>query len=356
MEEIDLTLDIPVWQAPMAGVTTPELVAAVSNAGALGNIGAGYLTAEKTRGFIHEVKERTDKPFGINVFCPESHHSSLEEIEKIHQVMRRFREELGVGDQLPELPRGSVFEEQIEVIIEEKLPVCSFTFGLPGRDVIHRLKGQGIKVVGTATTVREAIEAEKAEVDALVVQGSEAGGHRGSFIGEEKYIGLMSLLPQVTDQVTIPVIGAGGMMDARGILAALCLGAQAVQLGTAFLTTRESGAHRLHKQAILSASEEDVMFTKVFSGKTARGIQNRFIEEMKEYEGELPAYPIQNALTTNIRKAAGSQDKADFMSLWCGQSPRLSRDWTAQELIYQLKSEIESRWNQINTSGKIKGE
>ncbi|MBM7649419.1 nitronate monooxygenase [Bacillus ectoiniformans] len=340
---LNISLRIPVWQSPMAGVTTPELVAAASEAGVFGNIGAGYLSGEQTRTFIQEVKALTSKPFGINLFVPEPAVPTNEQLEAASRLLNPYRKELGLNEKLfAKEAVSSTFHEQLQVVLEEKVAVCSFTFGLPDQEVIQKLKANGTKVIGTATTVKEAQEVEACGMDGVVVQGSEAGGHRGTFQEEEHLIGLISLLPQVVQAVQIPVIAAGGLMNGQGIAAALCLGADVVQMGTAFLTAEESGAHPLHKEAILSASEEDTRVTKVFSGKSARGIVNRFMNEMAESEQELPPYPIQNSFTSEIRKKAGELNNRDFLSMWSGQSPRLSRRLTVAQLIEKLEKEWEN--------------
>ncbi|QQZ09184.1 NAD(P)H-dependent flavin oxidoreductase [Heyndrickxia vini] len=334
-----LHIDYPIIQAPMAGgITTPELVAAVSNAGGIGMIGAGYLNAEQTREIIREVKSLTSHTFGVNLFVPEENVANEVEILKMNKHLQKYREELNLPIAGQTIGNKNVFEEQINIIIEECVPICTFTFGLPPEPIVKQLKEAKIFLMGTATTVKEAQFGEKAGMDAIVVQGSEAGGHRGTFLEkpESSMIGLISLIPQVVDQVNIPVIAAGGIMDERGIMAARSLGAQGVQMGTAFLTCKESGAHSLHKAAILEASEEEMVITASFSGKNARGINNRFIEEMSVYEGDIPSYPIQNSLTKDIRKAAGEQNNPNFMSLWSGQSPRLSKNITVSELVQGL--------------------
>ncbi|WP_269799206.1 NAD(P)H-dependent flavin oxidoreductase [Bacillus xiapuensis] len=338
---LGLSLKLPVWQAPMAGVTTPELVAAVSNAGGLGNIGAGYLSGEQTEAFIREVKRLTDASFGINLFVPENPAADIEKVEKAKKRLAPYRKELGMeADRSNSVASASAYPEQLAVVLKEKVPVCSFTFGLPEADVVEQLKANQTLVIGTATTVEEAAAVEQLGMDAVVVQGSEAGGHRGSFQEPESLIGLMSLLPQAVQEVSIPVIAAGGIMNGQGVAAALCLGAAAVQMGTAFLVTKESGAHPLHKEAILTADETAAMLTKAFSGKSARGIANRFLMEMKDMENDLPPYPVQNALTSGIRKQAGKLKNREFLSLWCGQSPRLSRHQTVAELMEMLDREV----------------
>lgn len=339
-----LQIQYPIIQAPMAGgVTTSTLVAAVSNNGALGMIGAGYLNAEQTRKLIREVKQLTSNHFGINLFVPNEFALSKNKIETANHLLRPFREHLNIDNEGgPNLPDSQSinqsFIEQIQVVIEEQVPICSFTFGLPTPEVVFELKQHNIVVIGTATTVSEAIEVNKIGMDIVVVQGSEAGGHRGNFLNifQESQIGLMSLIPQVVDAVKIPVIAAGGIMDKRGLQASLCLGAKAVQMGTAFLTCYESGAHKVHKEAIQKASEDEIVLTRAFSGKWARGINNTFISEMQSYENEIPDYPIQNTLTQAIRKASAAQNQQEFMSLWSGQSPRLAKNQTVKELIISM--------------------
>lgn len=341
-----LNIEYPIIQAGMAGgVTRPELVAAVSNCGSLGNIGAGYMNPEQLRESIQKVKQLTNKPFGVNLFIPEIPEVTEEEINQANEWLRPFREDLNLSEVTAlKKPNTIIFEEQIKVIIEEEVPICSFTFGLPPKEVVERLKKENIIMMGTATTVKEAIANEEIGMDMVVMQGSEAGGHRGTFTGsfEEAMIGTMALVPQTVDRVNIPVIAAGGIMDGRGILSALLLGAQAVQMGTAFVTSLESGAKEQHKIAILNSSEEQSVVTSTFSGKPARGIRNDFITKMEKYEEELPKYPIQNTLTQPIRSEAAKQNRPEWMSLWCGQNPRSSTQQAVSIIIPEILSQIDS--------------
>lgn len=334
-----LNIKYPIILAPMAGgITTSELVSAVSNAGGLGMIGAGYLNPEQTRQIIREIKERTSNPFGINLFVPEQGEVDEQSIVNAQTCLKKYREELHIQNEQPVLSNQNNFKEQIQIVLEEEVPVCTFTFGLPSEQIVKKLKNAGIFIMGTATTVKEAQIIEKLGMDMIVAQGSEAGGHRGTFLEHpnKSLIGLMSLIPQIVDEVNIPVIAAGGIMDERGAFAARCLGAEGVQMGTAFLTCKESGAHEVHKESILNASEDEVVLTSAFSGKKARGINNRFIREMESAERSILPYPYQNTLTKDIRKAAGEQNNPDFMSMWSGQSPRLSKNISAAELIKQV--------------------
>ncbi|GIN92875.1 nitronate monooxygenase [Siminovitchia terrae] len=341
----NLNIKYPIIQAGMAGgITTPELVAAVSNAGGLGTLGAGYMTPDQLRSSILKVKQLTNKPFGVNLFIPEIQDVSEEEIEKANEWLRPFRDQLNISE-IPKVKKTteSIFEKQIEIIMEEQVPVCSFTFGIPSKETVQQLKKRKIVMIGTATTVKEAIANEENGMDMVVVQGSEAGGHRGTFMSsfEDAMIGTMALVPQTVDHVEIPVIAAGGIMDGRGVLAALVLGAQAVQMGTAFVTSLESGVTKSHKEAILNSNEEQTVVTSTFSGKPARGIRNEFIMKMMKHEKELPKYPIQNTLTTSIRREAAKQKRTEWMSLWCGQNSRSSQYQSASETISDIRSQVD---------------
>lgn len=344
-----LNTEYPIIQAPMAGgVTTSELVAEASNAGCLGMIGAGYLTPLQIREQIQVIKGKTNKPFGINLFVLNEIQVTNQQIQSAREKLQPISDQLEVDQEDWERPktyeeRLSFFKEQIQVVIEEKLSVCSFTFGIPSDELVTKFKQQSITLIGTATTVQEAIEIEKKGFDLIVVQGSEAGGHRGDFLTQTEHslIGLMSLIPQTVDQVGIPVVAAGGIMDGRGLMAALCLGAKGVQMGTAFLTCKESGANQLHKKAIFQAKDEDTVLTRAFSGKWARGIENQFIRSMKEVEDSFPEFPVQNSLTKPIRKQAAAKEVQDYMSLWSGQSPGLARDQTVAELVKKMITEAE---------------
>lgn len=341
-----LSIDFPIIQAPMAGgITTSKLVAAVSNNGALGMIGAGYMSPIQLREQIREVKERTSNHFGVNLFVPDEFTILEIEVEMANRLLNRYREELNIQAEKVELPSVEIafhsYMQQIQVVIEEKVPICSFTFGLPAADIVALLKGHGIISIGTATTLAEALVIEGAGMDMVVVQGSEAGGHRGNFISdhEDSLIGIMSLIPQVADNVNIPIIAAGGIMDGRGLMASLSLGASAVQMGTAFLTCEESGAHSLHKEAIIDSKDGDTTFTRAFSGKWARGVKNKYIREMEEYEETIPNFPVQNALTQSIRKASANQNNKEYMSLWAGQNANLAKIEKVEELIQRVINE-----------------
>ncbi len=331
-----LNIQYPIFQAPMAGgPTTPGLVAAVSNAGGLGNLGAGYLTPEQIRSAILEIRRGTDRPFGVNLFVPETPNASEETIAGMNDYLNKYRAKLGIAPN-PSIPKwAETFEEQVQVLLEENVPVFSFTFGIPPLDVIQAMKRRGTVVIGTATTVEEAGLLEAHGADAVVAQGSEAGGHRGTFLKDaaDALIGTMALVPQIVDRVSVPVIAAGGIMDGRGLVASLALGASAVQMGTAFLACHESGAHAAHKRKIMTSDEDATEITHAYSGKAARGIRTEFMNDMRLYPGAIPPYPIQNALTRDIRQAAAKANDPAYMSLWAGQGLRLARDHAAAEIV-----------------------
>ncbi len=334
-----LKVQYPLIQAPMAGgPTTPELVAAVSNAGGMGSLGAGYLSPDQIRIAIKEIRRLTDRPFGVNLFVFEEPNPLNDDIEGMNDYLNKYRAELGIASSPPIPQLAESFEEQVNVLLEEDIPVFSFTFGIPSTGVIQAFKRQGTIVIGTATTVEEGIRLEEAGVDAVVAQGSEAGGHRGTFAtnAADALIGTMALVPQMVDTLSIPIIASGGIMDGRGLAASLVLGASAVQMGTAFLTSAESGAHAAHKQKIVTSTEDATEVTFAYSGKAARGIRTEFMDDMRFYEGTIPDYPIQNVLTRDIRQAATRANNPEFMSLWAGQGLRLAKEQqAAAEIVKQ---------------------
>ena len=307
------------------------------------------MTPAQLREQIREVKQLTLNQFGVNLFVPSEFKVSKEKIELADKLLDSIRRHLNIEKDQRKIADSQsymeAFHEQVGVLIEEKVSICSFTFGIPSESIITDLKKHRTILIGTATTVIEAVEVEKKGMDFVVVQGSEAGGHRGNFLNghQESLIGLMSLIPQTVDAVKIPVIAAGGIMDGRGLTASLCLGAKGVQMGTAFLTCVESGAHPLHKDAILRSIEDQTSITRAFSGKWARGIKNQFISDMQEFEASFPDYPVQNSLTQSIRKASAMQNNPEYMSLWSGQSPRLAKNQTAGDLIENIISEAEKQ-------------
>ncbi|MDF2721777.1 MAG: nitronate monooxygenase [Paenibacillus sp.] len=340
-----LGIAFPILQAPMAGgPTTPELVAAVSNAGGMGNLGAGYLSPDQIRSAVTDIRQRTDRPFGVNLFIPDQAGESDAATSDMNDYLDRFRTKFGIATHPSIVKVAESFEEQAAVLLELNVPVFSFTFGIPPLDLIEAMRQRGTFVIGTATTVEEGIRLEKAGVDAIVAQGSEAGGHRGTFVHQaaDSLIGTMALVPQMVDQASVPVIASGGIMDGRGLVASLALGASAVQMGTVFLASPESGAHAAYKQQIMASNEDMTEVTQVYSGKAARGIRTAFMNEMRGYSGPIPAYPIQNAMTRDIRQAAAKANDPEYMSLWAGQGLRLAKNVAAAEVVKQTVDQAQA--------------
>jgi nitronate monooxygenase len=347
-----LGLETPVIQAPMAGGgDTAALTAAVSNAGGLGSIGAAYLTPEQIVERGRAVRRITARPFGINLFAPQTVPGVSEDaMRRAAGAVAGFYEELGLEPPVI-APAVSLFDDQLAACLETGAAVFSFTFGLLPRAAVETLHRRGLLVIGTATTVAEAKALAGLGVDAVVAQGAEAGGHRGTFLGEfaDAMIGTMALVPQICDAVPVPVIASGGIMDGRGIAAALALGAAAAQLGTAFLTCEESGVAAAYRAAILAASEDQTRLTRAFSGKPARGIVNRFLAGMEPHGDAVLPFPLQNALTRPLRNEAVKRNCADYLSLWAGQGVRLARRANAAGLVAALRAETDSALRRLRS-------
>lgn len=345
-------IQYPIIQAGMAGgITTPELVAAVSNAGGLGTIGASYLTPDQLRTAIRKTKQLTSHPFGVNLFAPQTVSYSQPDVLRMNKHLDPIRAQFGI-EQSPHIEQYTdPFDDQIQIVLEEHIPVFSFTFGVPSGDVLKQLKQNGTIVIGTATTVDEAVLLEEIGADAIVAQGSEAGGHRGTFLTDANHalIGTMALVPQVVDNVSVPVIAAGGIMDGRGLIASLALGASAVQMGTAFVACAESGAHKLYKDSVLLGHEDATEITSAYSGKAARGIRTKFMQALKSFDGDIPPYPVQNALTRDIRQAAAKHNNREYMSLWAGQGLRLATNRTADVIIHECIEQAQDALGNIAT-------
>ncbi|MDB4952410.1 MAG: hypothetical protein JWM27_5059 [Gemmatimonadetes bacterium] len=333
----------PIVQGPMSGgPSTPELTAAVSEAGGLGCMGAGYLPPGEVRAAIRAIRRLTARPFAVNLFVPPSVDVSAEQMETALQALEPWRAAMGLPPR-PDVapPYAPSFDEQVEVLLEERVPVFSWTFGIPGAEWMDRLRSAGVVTMGTATTVDEARALADAGVDAVVAQGSEAGGHRGTFLhpAADALIGTLALVPQVVDAVRVPVVAAGGIMDGRGIAAVLALGAQAAQLGSAFLTTAESGANPLHKAALMATPAHGTVVTRAFTGREARGIANRFAREMAPHQAQAAPYPAQHAFTRELRARSAALGSTDAMSMWAGQGSPLARAGGAAELVDRLAAE-----------------
>lgn len=277
-------------------------------------------------------------------------HTTEEAVERMNTFLKPYQQSLNLPPAIIGEHSEAEFEVMIDIIIALQVPVCSFTFGMPSKAMIQRLKKANIILIGSATTVEEAIAVEEAGLDFVVAQGSEAGGHRGTFKKEaiQSMIGTMALVPQVVDYVSIPVIAAGGIMDGRGWIASLALGADAVQMGTAFLTIKESHAKSIHKRMIFESDETNTTVTKVLSGKAARGIKNKIIEDLEQGEVDVLPYPIQNDLTKQIRATAAKSGQSEWMHVWSGQGVRLAKDVDVNTLFKQLLKQAQQQIDKFN--------
>jgi nitronate monooxygenase len=337
---------LPIVQAPMAGgPTTPALVAAACEAGVLGSLGAAVQSPERLRAEVAAVRALTSKPFNVNLFVLDEPGTFARdgETEAIARLAS-WRVRHGLPPQQSPAKVCESFAAQLDALVEVAPAVASFHFGIPAPDRIAALKRSGCLVYGGATNVAEARAWADAGADAIVAQGAEAGGHRGTFVGgfEEGAIGTMALVPRLVDAVAVPVIAAGGIMDGRGIAAAFALGARGVQMGTAFLACDESGAHPAWKAALSEADTRGTRLTRVFSGRPARGLVNGFMDAMRVHEESMPVYPVQNALTGELRAAATRAGDVEAMSMWAGQGAALARALPVAELVARLVREYDA--------------
>ena len=350
MRSLPFDLRLPVILGPMsgAGICTPELVAAVANSGAFAIFAAQYLEPDVVDRSLRRIRELTTLPFGINFFSPTSTQPLTGKVDPQLQLLAPIHARLGLEP--PTLPSRipNHFPAYVDLALEHRIRVVSFTMGTFPSDIVDRFHARDVLLIGTATTVAEALQLQQTGVDAIVAQGADAGGHRGSFDPERPgLVGTMALVPQVVDAVSVPVIASGGIMDGRGVVAALALGASAVQMGTAFLTATESGAANVYKEAVLSATDDSTTLTRAFSGRWARGIRNDFIHLSEVSCAQPISFPWQNSLTGPMRRAAAQQGQLGLLSLWAGQGTRMARATSAAELIDKLEQEIRATRNSL---------
>ena len=336
-----LGMTLPVIQGPMTGSDTAQLAAAVSQGGALGMLGCGMRAPQAMRQAAEQVRALTEKPFGMNLFVLQTPQPTATEIQAAMQRLAPLYAELGVEQKLP-AQWCEDFDAQLNALIDAHPAVASFTFGILSRAQVQRLHDSvGCLVVGTATTLEEALAWQQVGADAVCVSGLEAGGHRGTFLGDyaASMVSTLALLPQCVDALQVPVIAAGGIMDGRGIAAAQALGAQAVQMGTAFLACPESAIGPAQRAAMAAAKATDTRTTAVFSGRPARGIVNTLMQRLLPDEAQTLPYPLQNALMADLRRAAAAQGRADFQALWAGQGVAAARAMPAAQLLQVLRQE-----------------
>jgi nitronate monooxygenase len=343
-----LGIDYPIVQGPFGGgLSSVKLTSTVSNAGGLGSFGGQPFSSKEIIETCNEIRKFTNKPFNINLWVNDRDARLAtfgeNDYKKLTELFKPYFNELNLP--IPERPTnlGAKFEEQIEAIYEAKPAIFSFVYGIPSSDILENCRRLGIKTVGTATTVDEAIALENAGVDAIVATGFEAGGHRVSFLrsAEDSLTGTFALIPQVADNIKIPIIAAGGIADARGIKAALALGADAVQMGTAFLATTQSNASQDHKDKLFTPEAKYTTLTKVFTGRLSRGIRNRLTEELKDHESLFAPYPLQGKFMGLLKAYPATENSnPDFKSYWAGQSASLLKHRDAKILIATLVSEM----------------
>lgn len=340
-----LGIKLPIIQAPMASATTPEMVVAAARSGALGSLGAAYMAPEEILAAIHGIRAQIDVPFQVNLFSPSPVRTITEQkLFGANHRLAEIRADLGLVN-VSERPKvKNNFSEQIDVVIQEKIPIVGFHFGFPEAHFIDQVKSSGAFLIGCATNPGDAVALEEVGANAIIAQGHEAGGHQGTFDEDEEpsMVGLMALVPQVVDAVSVPVIAAGGLMDGRGIAAVLKLGASAAQLGTAFLATPESKAHKKHKEILLSSKYPSTRITRAFSGRPARGLINDMMKLLDHTPENILPFPYQHLLTSKIRLEAARQGKSEYLSMWAGQGASMVRGQSTREIITALARELDS--------------
>ncbi|MEB5966522.1 nitronate monooxygenase [Comamonas testosteroni] len=340
-----LGLQHPIIQAPMAGTSTPQLAAAVSNAYALGSVGIGAYGLEQARQHIEQTRALTDRPFNVNLFC---HRAPVADAEREAQWLRYLAPEFErYGASVPSglrcIYESALGNARLQAMLLELRPtVVSFHFGLPEQSFVDALRAAGITTLACATSLDEARQIEQAGVDVIVAQGMEAGGHRGAFVPEQDTLmGTFALVRLLARESRLPVVAAGGIMDGAGIAAALQLGACAVQMGTAFILCPESAASQAYRAELQGDSAQHTAITTAISGRPARGMFNRLHQLGRDYAGAMPAYPMVYDAGKALHQAASSQGSSDYAAHWAGQGAPLARAMPAAELVRTLAQELE---------------
>lgn len=347
-----LGIQYPIVQGPFGGgLSSARLVAAVSNAGGLGSFGAQGMTPKRIGEVVAEIQALTASPFAVNLWVSTEDIGANGATRGAYDAalvpLAPFFDELGVQPPAFPLHDWARFDAQVSALLDARPPVFSFVFGVPPAHVIDECRRRSIITIGTATTVDEAVALEGAGVDVVVASGFEAGGHRPSFLRspESSLTGLFSLLPQVCDAVDIPVIAAGGIADGRGVAAALALGADGVQIGTAFLACEESNAPPAHREALVGPRAAHTVLTRAFSGRLARGLRNTLADALENHSVSLLPYPCQSQLVGALREKAIRTGRIDLIALWSGQSAPLLRHQQAKELFQDLVNVTERMLN-----------
>ncbi|MEN9537846.1 MAG: hypothetical protein RLZZ126_81 [Pseudomonadota bacterium] len=335
-----LGVELPLVQAPMAGVQLSALTVAVSNTGALGSLPCAMLTPDALRQELAAIRAGTGRPFNVNFFCHTPPAADAAREAAWRAALAPYYGQLGLDlSAIPAGPGRQPFSEAVAEVLEERPPaVVSFHFGLPPPALLARVKAMGAKVLSSATTVAEAVWLEAHGADAIIAQGLEAGGHRGMFLSDElsTQIGTFALLPQVRQAVRVPVIAAGGIADAQGVAAAMALGADGVQIGTAYMLCPEATTSALHRAALQSDGARETALTNLFTGRPARGIVNRVMRELGPVSPLAPAFPTATNAIAPLRARCEAQGSTDFTPLWSGQNATGCRAIPAAELTREL--------------------
>jgi nitronate monooxygenase len=335
-----LGIELPIIQAPMAGVQGSALAIAVSNAGGLGSLPCALLNAEAMRSEIAAIRAHTSRPFNVNFFCHRPPAGNAGRDAAWRTALAPYYRELGIDlENIPAGPGRLAFDaDASDLVTEFKPAVVSFHFGLPQPELLSRVKASGAKVLSSATTVEEARWLEAHGVDAVIAQGIEAGGHRGMFLTEDltTQVGTLALVPQLVRAVGVPVIAAGGIADAGAVAAAMALGAAGVQVGTAYLLCPETMTSPVHRAALKSDAARHTALTNLFTGRPARGIVNRLMKDLGPMSEVPPAFPLAASAVAPLRAAAEQQGRTDFSALWCGQNPTGCREISALLLTREL--------------------
>jgi len=342
-----LGIELSIVQAPMAGVQGSSLAVAVSNAGGLGSLPCAMLGIDVMRSELAAIKHQTRRPFNVNFFCHTPPKPDVAREAAWRAALAPFYEEFGIdANAIAAGPGRAPFGADTADVIEEVRPaVVSFHFGLPSADLLARVRSSGAKIFSSATTVDEARWLEARGVDAIIAQGLEAGGHRGMFLSEDlsTQVGTFALLPQIVQAVKVPVIAAGGIADARGVAAAMLLGAAGVQVGTAFMLCPEASTSVVHRSALKSAAARYTALTNLFTGRPARGIVNRLMQALGPISAAAPAFPLAPAAIAPLRAEAERQGSGDFSPLWSGQNASACREIPAGELTLSLAADVDGR-------------
>jgi nitronate monooxygenase len=333
-------IELPVIQAPMAGSQGSELAVAVSNAGGLGSLPCAMLSVESMQSELKAIRSGTAKPFNVNFFCHTPPEPNAKREAAWRELLAPYYREYGiaVGEAAAAPSRAPFSAAAADALQEFKPAVVSFHFGLPSADLVARVKSWGSKVLASATTVDEAVWLERRGADAVIAQGSEAGGHRGIFLSDDltTQIGTFALLPQIVKAVRVPVIAAGGIADAKGVAAAIALGAAGAQLGTAFLLCPEAKTSAVHRAVLKSTTALHTAVTNLFTGRPARGIMNRLMQDLGPINPAAPAFPLAGGALAALRKKAESAGVGDFSPLWAGQNVSGCREIPAGAMTRSL--------------------